>query len=88
MCAFRSAEFRRTLVLVSNNGISAVTGPDGRVRGTSTPADEPAWLLCDTTLCDSTSPFTLVGELAAWGIGAAAVVTVLLIRRRAAPSVG
>jgi apolipoprotein N-acyltransferase len=74
VCAFRAAELRRPLVLASNNGISALIGPDGRVRGTATAADTAASLVVDVPLCDSTSPFALVGEWAAWAIGALAAV--------------
>ena len=74
VCAFRSAELRRSLVLVSNNGVSALIGPDGGVRGTATAADTAASLVVDVPLCDSTSPFAVVGEWAAWAIGALAAL--------------
>ena len=74
VCAFRAAELRRSLVLASNNGISALIGPDGRVRGTPTAADTAASLVVEVPLTDSESPFAVLGEWAAWGIGALGAV--------------
>ena len=82
MCAFRAAELRRSVVLSSNNGVSAVIGPDGRVRGRATAADVRDFLLAPVPLCDSTSPFTVVGEWAAWALGAIATLLCLLAIRR------
>jgi len=82
MCAMRAAELRRPLVLSSNNGISAVIGPDGRVRGEATKADEPGRPIATVALCDSTSPFAAVGELGAWVLGALGAVACLVVVRR------
>jgi apolipoprotein N-acyltransferase len=84
MCAFRSAELHRSLVLSSNNGVSAVIGPDGRVRGEATRADEAAHLVATVPLCETRSPFAAVGEWAAWGIGIAGVAAAFLLQRQAA----
>src|SRR5262245_39505050 len=67
VCAFRAAELRRSLVLASNNGISALIGPDGRVRGTPTEADTAASLVVDVPLTASESPLPAAGECRAWG---------------------
>jgi apolipoprotein N-acyltransferase len=82
VCAFRAAELRRSLVLASNNGISALIGPDGRVRGTPTAADTAGSLVVDVPLCDSESPFAVVGEWAAWGLGALGAVLCRAAGRR------
>lgn len=86
IAAFRASELRRSLVLVSNNGVSAVLGPDGRVRGTPTVADTQASVLVDVPLSDSKSPFAAVGEWAAWVLGgfAAVICRVAAGRRREA----
>jgi apolipoprotein N-acyltransferase len=84
MCAFRAAELHRSVVLSSNNGISAVVGPDGRVRGEATRADEEGHLVATVPLCDAASPFAAVGEWAAWGTGIAAAAAQFLLMRRAA----
>jgi apolipoprotein N-acyltransferase len=83
ICALRSAELRRSLVLSSNNGISAVIGPDGRVRGAGTTADEPAYLIASAPLCASTSPFAAVGEWAAWILGLAGAAACFVLSRSA-----
>jgi apolipoprotein N-acyltransferase len=81
--AFRAAELRRSLVVASNNGVDAVLGPDGRVRGEITRADEPAWLLGDVPLCTSVSPFAVIGEWGAWVLGAIGAVFALAASRPA-----
>jgi len=81
MCAFRSAELHRSLVLSSNNGVSAVIGPDGRVRGEATRADEAGHLVATVPLCEAGSPFAAVGEWAAWGTGIAGAAAAFLLRR-------
>jgi apolipoprotein N-acyltransferase len=84
MCAFRAAELRRSVVLSSNNGISAVVGPDGRVRGAATRPDEAAHLVATVPICESRSPFAAVGEWGAWGVGIAAAAAQFLLGRRLA----
>ncbi len=82
VAAVRAAELRRSTVLASNNGVSCVIGPDGRVRGASTTADEPTYLLASAPLCDSRSPFSVVGEWGAWFLGAAGALACLFGARR------
>jgi apolipoprotein N-acyltransferase len=82
ICALRAAELRRSLVLSSNNGISAVIGPDGRVRGASTNADEPATAVVFVPLCASTSPFVAIGEWGAWTLGVAGAAGCFVLSRR------
>jgi apolipoprotein N-acyltransferase len=84
ICAMRAAELRRSLVLSSNNGISAVVGPDGTVRGATTNADEPASAVVFVPLCASTSPFVVVGEWGAWVSGVVGAAWVVVLRRRKA----
>jgi apolipoprotein N-acyltransferase len=81
MAAFRAAELRRPLVLASNNGISAVVGPDGRVRE-RTEADVRTFLLADVPLASGTTPFAVVGEWAAWGLGLAGALVACAARAR------
>jgi apolipoprotein N-acyltransferase len=84
--AFRAAELRRTFVLSSNNGVSAVIGSDGRVRAATRP-DEPAYLLADAPLCSSASPFAAIGEWAAWLLGSLGFVTCVVgSRTRSQPA--
>lgn len=83
VCAVRAAELRRSVVAASNNGICGVLGPDGRPRGEVTRADETAWLLVDAPLAQGRTPFVLLGEWAAWTIGAAAATAAVLTIRRA-----
>ena len=82
VAAFRAAELRRSLVLASNNGISALIGPDGRVRGAATEADTAASLVVDVPLCDSQSPFAVLGEWPAWALGAIGAVLCRIAGRR------
>lgn len=79
MAAFRAAELRRPLVLASNNGISAVVGPDGRVRE-RTEADVRTFLLADVPLATGATPFAALGEWAAWALGAAGAAAALVTR--------
>lgn len=83
VCAVRSAELRRGLVLASNNGVCAVIGPDGSVRA-ATRADEEAWFLVQAPLCESPSLFAAIGEWGAWVIGAAGAAFAWASSRRAA----
>ncbi len=84
ICAVRSAELRRTLVLASNNGVSAVIGPDGSVRA-STRADEAGYLIVEAPLCESPSLFAAVGEWGAWLLGVAGAAFAVARSRGAAP---
>jgi apolipoprotein N-acyltransferase len=81
ICALRAAELRRPLVLSSNNGISAVVGPDGRVRGEATAADEPGNPIVFVPVCESTSPFAAIGEWGAWSLSVAGVVLCFVLAR-------
>jgi apolipoprotein N-acyltransferase len=69
MAAFRAAELRRPVVLASNNGISAVLGPDGRVRARTEP-DVRTHLTAVVPLAAGVTPFSALGEWAAWALGA------------------
>lgn len=84
ICAFRAAELRRAFLLVSNNGVTALIGPDGRVRQ-ATRADELAYLIAEAPLCDSISPFAIVGEWGAWGVGAVAAGWLVVASRLRRP---
>lgn len=83
MAAFRAAELRRPMVLASNNGISAVVGPDGRVRA-STDADVRTHLIAEVPLAAGGTLFAATGEWTAWLLGAAGACLAFLARRGAA----
>ena len=87
MACFRSAELRRSLVLASNNGISAVIGPDGTPRAFAEDAqgrrvDVPAALVAEVPLAAGAGPFTAWGELPAWLLGAGGLLACLVLARR------
>jgi apolipoprotein N-acyltransferase len=73
LCAFRAAETRRALVIASNNGVSALIGPDGRVIDVlavdGVRADVRGFLVADVPLASGTTPFVATGEWTAWILG-------------------
>lgn len=84
IACFRAAELRRPMVLASNNGVSAVIGPDGVVRARSE-ADAAAGLVAEVPLGGGTTPFTVLGEAGAFAIGllGAALALPAAVRRLA-----
>jgi apolipoprotein N-acyltransferase len=85
MAVFRAAELRRPVVLASNNGISAVIAAGGRIRD-RTEADRRTFLLAEVPLGSGATLFSLVGEWAAWALGAVGTVLALRSRRRSSPA--
>lgn len=86
MGCFRAAETRRALVMSSNNGVSAVIGPDGvptayAENEAGERVDVPGFCLAQVPLSSGSSPFLWWGEWAAWGLGLAGLVLGLLYRR-------
>lgn len=83
IACFRAAELRRSVVLASNNGVSAVIGPDGTVRA-RTAADETGRLVAEVPLSGGETPFAAAGEAGALAVGlvGAAVALAARLRRR------
>lgn len=84
----RAAEFHRPVVLASNNGVSAVIGPDGRVRSILTSesgatVDFPGVLVAEVPLSRGRTPFLEWGEGLAWCLGLLGLLALPVVRRRA-----
>ena len=90
LCAFRAAETRRALVAASNNGLSAVIGPDGRVLSKLSHdeimTDVRGVLVADVPLAEGVTPFVFWGEYSAWLLGLLATIFGLTLVRPGRPS--
>jgi apolipoprotein N-acyltransferase len=90
MSKLRAVEHGRTVLQVSTTGVTAVIGPDGRVRHESGALFEPDIIVASVPLRTATTPATWVGPIPEYVLAAlalAGVVLALLPRRRSGAAV-
>ncbi len=90
MASIRAAELRRSFVLSSNNGISAVLGPDGSVRDVLEAPDGRTWdfegyLLSTVPIGSGSGPYGWWGENGAWVLSGLGVLFGVFLAARAPP---
>jgi apolipoprotein N-acyltransferase len=85
MSELRAVEHGRTVLQVSTTGVTAVIGPDGRVRAESGALFEPDVIVATVPLRTATTPATWLGPVPEYVLAALAlagiVVTLLPARR-------